>query len=509
MVRGCILIFVLLAAGCATTSGGGDWTRFSNGSLDAWLVREAVPMFAETLSQHPRFNDETIRVAVMTGEEVDLRTNALNASLRNAVHSRLLREPGLTLVLQDSPPDCRAPGNGYYLGLELTRGGRNQAQAQLRLYDIVEARWVSGFTSQWRGQLSTSQQRLAAKPEISENARGLRVLPFESGQSDLLAAYLARDLACELRRRGDDELVVQPAGHNAAGLVAGNLAGDHGIAVATNGQLTLDTRLHEVGDGLYQVWAILTPQGEAGGRTLAASAYARAPLLGKPATATTEPATATEARVAASREPAVAKSGSEAVIAVPRRPTPRRATQTRPLLRKAQIVTPANYEGCSGSFWRGQGIARGTDALVSHDDCFAIEFDAHPKAQVFIVGLDTSKDVVRLYPSSCSPGGLRRGQLAAHRFPADSAIGWDSRLGTETIFIIAARDRAAAERVERLVRSLPAACSDKATYAAGRGWLDHLRTVVDSLGDEVSVETLRIQHTPGRQHAGTMAGDTT
>ena len=156
---------------------------------------------------------------------------------------------------------------------------------------------------------------------------------------------------------------------------------------------------------------------------------------------------------------------------------------------------------------RGQGVARGTDAVVSHDDCFAVEFDAHPKARVFIVGLDTSSDVVRLYPSSCSPGGLKRGELAAHRFPADAAIGWDSRLGTETIFIIAARERTAAARIERLVRGLPAACSGP--HAAGQAWLDQLDAVVDRLGDEVSVETLRIRHTPGRQHAGTLAGDKT
>lgn len=491
MNRSWMTAMVLLCAGCATTSGGGDWTHFSDGSLDAWIVREATPSFAETLSQHPRFRDETIRIAVMTGDEFVLHTDALSASLRNAVHSRLLRVPGLTLVLQDSPQDCRAAADGYYLGLELTRNGRSRAQAQLRLYDIVERKWVSGFTSQWRGELSTAQQRLAARPDVSENARGLRVLPFESGQSDLLAAYLARDLACELSRRGDDELVVQPARHGAAGLVAGNLAGDHGIAVAADGALLLDTRIHEVGDGLYQVWAILTPQDDADGRTLAASAYARAPLLQKPVTAKTEPASAPPVRTVSPPQPAVPASVRSA---------PRRVAQSAPLLRKVQIVTAPKHRACPGARQRGDGIARGTDAVISPDDCFAVEFDAHPEANVFIVGLTADKALVRLYPSSCSPGGLRRGELAARRYPADGSIGWDRRLGTETIFVIAARDRAAAGHIERLVRDLPAPCSSQAKRAGTNEWLDRLDDVA---GRDVTVQTLRIRHAPRLRSAGT------
>lgn len=271
-----LLALIFTISGCATHS---EWSHFSDGSLDSWLVREAVPEFSRVLVEHPRFRNETIYVAVVEGDQVQPRTDALSASLRDAVHARLLELPGLRLQLQDGVAQCTPAARGYLLGIEIQRGPRGGAQVQLRIYDNVEQRWVSGFSSQWRGVLSTAQLKLASRPAISEGARGQRVLPFDSGQSDLLAAYLADELACELKRRGIDELVVQPARHNAAALVAGNLAGRHRLAVARDGQLNLDIRVHEVNRGLYQVWAILTPHQGVETRSIAASAYARSPLL--------------------------------------------------------------------------------------------------------------------------------------------------------------------------------------------------------------------------------------
>ncbi|NND61187.1 MAG: hypothetical protein HKN49_13065 [Gammaproteobacteria bacterium] len=457
----------MLVAGCASS---GDWSHFDDGSLDSWLVRDAAPAYIETLSSHPRFRKEVIHVAVVSGDRVQLRTDALSASLRDAIHSRLLAVPNLKLVLQDSPASCEPVAGGYLLGLELVRNPGGNAQVSLRLYDNVEQQWVGGFNRQWQGRLTTPQLKLAARPAVSEDARGLRVLPYDADQSDLLAAHLARALACDLRRDGADEQVIQPARHGAAALVAGNLAGEQRLTVGSRGQLLLDTRIHKVDSNLYQVWAVLSPTGSASGQSYTASAYATAPLLRKPPTQSPK------------SRPKPAPDSTTMVVAADQPP--------RALLGPIAI---APGDRCVGP--RGK--------TVFPEQCFALEFDSRRDTSLFVIARDTELNWLRLHPSNCHPGGLTQGKRADHRFPQRDAIGWDRRLGTETFFVIAAQRGVAAQRIGQLISELPAGCDSRRRIA--RDWHQRFEALLDRLDHDAAVEQLRVRYEAGprRRHAGT------
>ena len=115
-----ILTILLSIAGCTTTSAK-DWVRFADGSLDQWLGEEAVPGLTRTFSEHPRFRNETIRVAVLDGEQVAGSTNGLNTATRDAIYSALLQVQGLSIERAEGPESCAdAPRGGYYLAIDAT-----------------------------------------------------------------------------------------------------------------------------------------------------------------------------------------------------------------------------------------------------------------------------------------------------------------------------------------------------------------------------------------------------
>lgn len=478
-MRGLVALIALSVAGCATTSGG-DWSHFDDGSVVSWLERDAAPYFARTLTEHPRFAAEPVAVVIMQDEKVATRSHALAIALRDQLHAALLEVPGLSVSVHEPGAPCAQHPRGYYLGVELVRPQRAATQLTLRLYDAVERRWVSGFSRRWTGRLTSEQVRMAARQVVPDSARGARVLPFGAAQSDLLAAQLAAKLACKLQRAGNDELVVQPARHGGAALVAGNLAARHAIPVASSGTYELDTRVHEVDRGLYQVWAILTPQGGVGLQSVVSEAYASAPLL-RPPVERDEPGKK-RAVPAAQDEPAVRVAAN----------VPRHA----PLVSNASVVGPVRARDCERTTPRG-----GTGAnrvRVGERECFAIEFDADADARVFVVGRETDAAHVRVHPSNCVPGGVGPGRAATHRFPSRGAIAWDPRGGDETFFIIAARGREAHARITALIEDLRPACGARRDPRRQRDFPARLDDAVAELGSAAGYATVTVHHGTSR-----------
>ncbi|MDH3589098.1 MAG: hypothetical protein OEQ74_06815 [Gammaproteobacteria bacterium] len=462
-----LAIAILSVAGCATTSSNA-WARFSDGSLNEWLGDEAVPGLTETFSQFPRFKGEVIHIAVLDGEQVAGDPNGLSTATRDAVHSALLQVPGLNIVRVDGPENCmNAARGGYYLAIDATGSGSRSATVTLRIFDIVERQWVSGFGYEWRGDLTGAQREALRRSVIADSTRGLRVSPFSADQSDLLAARLAADLACKLRLAGNDELVVQPVKSRSAALIAGNLARTHEIPVSADGVLLLDTRIHKVNERLYQVWAILTPvRGTPETASIASSYYATRPLL------------KSDTAKVVTRIPAVAAT----------------ETMREPdLVAGLTIVGPADQHDCeTPDTWRREPVSLGDRPVVSDDDCFGLAFQRHPQAQIYVVNHQVDSGLVRLYPSRCEQG------VPVDRFPAGAnALGWDARSGTETFYVLAARGQRVVSRLDRLMAQLPDACEsqDKDRLPA-KDWLNDIDAAVRGSGDDVAWQAVRVYHQP-------------
>ena len=104
---------------------------------------------------------------------------------------------------------------------------------KLRALDIAEKRWVSGFGISWQGKASPMQKKALEEQHPDEYLLGLRPLPFNERQADLLAAYLSRNLSCLFNTMERDETIVYVKKENpgkinyfenAFGLVANYLA---------------------------------------------------------------------------------------------------------------------------------------------------------------------------------------------------------------------------------------------------------------------------------------------
>ena len=87
----------------------------------------------------------------------------------------------------------------YYVGIDVTHASGDSYRVSVRALDISTAAWVTGFAKSWQGRLTRRQQQALAERRADEYLRGLRVLPFAPGESDLLAAYVARNLSCASR----------------------------------------------------------------------------------------------------------------------------------------------------------------------------------------------------------------------------------------------------------------------------------------------------------------------
>lgn len=444
----------------ALSASANSWARFSDGSLNEWLGDVAVPGLVKTLSQHPRFKGESVRVAILEDGEVAAQADGLSIATRDAVHTALMAVPGLRIAQSDGPETCATRSrDGYFLAVSAGVSGARSGNVQLRIYDIVEREWVSGFTYLWRGELNSKQREAARRTVTAASARGMRVAPFTADQSDLLAEKLAADLACQLAQSGDDELTVQPVSGHSAALIAGNLAGRHGIPVAAAGKLLLATRVHKVNESLYQVWAILSPAvAETEPASLTSSAYAVRPLL----------------------QPAAGRTTHGPAAAPPQPVTP--------LLSRLSVVSPARPEACGGD-WADDAASLGSRPVISAGQCFALRFSQRPGARAFVFRHGIDSRLASIPAAGCSPR-----QVGA-------VLDWQPRGGTETFYVLSTGSARAAARIDRILARLPDDCEGAAGVLPDSDWLDQLDAAVRDLGDDVAWRSVRVYHQPAADTA--------
>ena len=92
---------------------------------------------------------------------------------------------------------------------EITRTTTAQFRVSVRALDVQAGEWVSGFSRNWSGSLTSAELRALQERRTDESLRGLRVLPFSTGQTDLAAAYLANNLSCLLRQQDVEDLTIR------------------------------------------------------------------------------------------------------------------------------------------------------------------------------------------------------------------------------------------------------------------------------------------------------------
>nr|WP_319394777.1 hypothetical protein [uncultured Desulfobacter sp.] len=273
----------LTAAGCATTGKSSPGTLGGKLSLEQWVDREAVPYLIKELGDNPRFKGQPFLLVSMNRENVEADIDELTMQIRDTITDGLLTKPGIGLVWRPSAKpwthhtqvkqvDCTGgQKEAIYVGIDASLSSLDgDLHVTIRALDIAEKQWITGFGISWQGHASSMQKKALSSKKPDDFLLGLRPLPFNENQADLLAAYVSRNLSCLFNNMDLDDAVVYVETHNpgriryfdnAFGLIANYIASYKEVTVTddpSKANIRLLARVHEIHQGLYQVW--VTPR---------------------------------------------------------------------------------------------------------------------------------------------------------------------------------------------------------------------------------------------------------
>jgi len=463
--------------------------------LDRWVDRDLVPYVQEQLSYYPRFKGETVMFVVLDENAPASLTNELALSIRDRLLAAALATPGIEIgsqqgrsggALESTPADCIHDDVHYYIGIELTKRLDNSYVVEVRALDLEDRNWVTGFGRRWHGKLSTSQRRASREQRADDSFIGSRDVPFTLAQTDLLAAHLAHQLSCTLKKRVADDYVVAidlvelPADglDGTVELITNNLASRQALTVSTQEDATnaiLSGKAHRIDGALHQYWVTVTPSDESGDMAaLSASAYVVLP------NATTLPYHQTGVR------PAVADTGltTSSTVSIPN-------AGKDALIGSLRVSAPRSRSDCG------------------MHSCSILQTEAHADSIVFFLVHQANFGLVRLADNECRDRTLariaRRGE--ALRFPITRTTTsgqrwsetheWDLAPDLDTYYAVAVTDEKVARRIATHIDTLPLRCSEALRPGLEdhelQAWLNGLARLTASASDLVAWRAIEVR----------------
>jgi hypothetical protein len=436
---------------------------------ETWVSIQVAPALVRELAQHPRFKGETIRIVVFADDRPAARSSAFALSLRDRLSAAVFDTPGIRMAAQQNPGarlDCTLDDVDYFIGLQISLLDDGQIRIDLRTLDLEDQTWVTGLDFTWQGTLSPRQTRLLEESRADPYFRGHRAAPFDESQADMLAASLARELACASMRQtagefivlisedGDDQLqgTTDLVGNNLAWFARLRFTEDPKSANAV-----LRGKTHAIGTGLQQYWATLAPI-ETGSDlpTLNASAYVRV----------------------AERKPSH--------FDVPR--------SAQSVLASVQLVQAAANGGC----------------LTNGVGCPAMRIQADRDAVVFFLNHQKSHGLVRLSDRNCRtrPDArvLRARESLSMPLPvgvlspdgASNADTWQLAPEGDTYYALAVSNSEAAHVFSRLLQRLPLRCTAAVRFglqdASLQDWMTEFADTVDQWRDDVDWQGIQVRN---------------
>jgi hypothetical protein len=463
-----VSLAALLSVGC--TQQPARPAPGEESSLQRWVDTELGPYLAEQLAEHPRFKGESVILVSLDGPDIQPEIDGLTRRLRDRLMDSLLAEAGIRLPWQAQQRQAhhhrrldrvrceRIRDADYYIGIEITRTATARYRVAVRALDVNAGEWVSGFGHSWSGALTAGELRALQERRSDESLRGLRVLPFDAGEPDLAAGYLANNLSCLLRQGEEENLVIyveslqsdEPGLRTLLGLIGNNLSRYREVRVTDLRQEAsyfLHGEVHEVRAGLYQVWVVLRPRSS--GQHLAGMD------------------TATYVR-------------ASSTAGGPRRARlPTRARSQRPVIAGMKLVRPT---GSDADSCRARQSAASGGAMTG-DGCPVLELTVQGADRVFVFVHGIGDGASRLSSGTCSDTDeaiAGRPAERSYRYPASrfSSSDWP------TVYAIAVSGPELASWFEGLLQALPDACGDASGLRAADDaldpWLDKLDRLIAS-----------------------------
>ncbi len=464
--------------------------------LESWFSRDLVPYVKQQLTTLPRFRNESFRFVVMAEDSPKSEGTALAITLRDRLRDSVSDVPGIRVAWQADQPgvglvadvgslDCTRNEANYFVGIELREISPGQIDIQIRVLDIEERSWVTGFHRSWRGPVNGAQ-RIELHQFVSDPTfRGEREAPWKDSETDLMAAHLAYELGCKLLKQTAGEYVV--AANDVEGdvdtttalleLVSNNLAGVHALQFAAGETNALiEGKAHRIDNDLFQYWVTITPTDPATEMTaLSADAYVRIPDKYRAAALVPE----------ATYELGKSVDRFVSSFGVVRMHDPQDC-----------LIDQPYFSGASNS-----GRYAG--------DCFALQIEASGDAVVFFLNHQLNYGLVRLADNACARKSMakvaRANEDVRLPLPLDSlrsgswtdADTWSLSPRADTYYVLAATDTKAARALSNHIDELPKRCS--ASLRPGlegeelRRWLEELDAITDHWAAAIDWRSIRVK----------------
>lgn len=229
------IIFLLISfmASCATQkdsrSLSGDKNTLDTagaGEIMKWVDQDLAPYIEEQFQRHPWLKNKSFSVGAMQDEEILPKIDRLSEEIRLQLVQHLRSAQGVQMAWRPIQEPLKHHRNmdeltenidcvdmdpiEIFVGIEIRRLITGEIQINVNAVDKKEERWVPNFGHSWEGQVNDKLLKALDSKDVDERLRGLRPLPFESDEPDLLASYLATNLSCLFKRGVDnhDELSI-------------------------------------------------------------------------------------------------------------------------------------------------------------------------------------------------------------------------------------------------------------------------------------------------------------
>jgi len=443
--------------------------------LLTWVEERLTPYLVAQLATHPRFQGEPFLLVGMHGADVQPEIDLLSADIRARLLDALLQRPGARPVWRPTvrpwrhhrrleDVDCTGIASvHYYVGLDVQRLSGGEVAIRVRALDLGAGTWVNGFGLHWQGPATSEQLAALVQRRPDEYLRGLRVLPFNANQADLLAGYLARNLSCLLRQRQLDEVVlyVEPPAPSQAPfqtslrLLRNYLGRFREVRVTERREqanVLARGEVHAIDGALYQVWVVT--RFKAGGEHLSGTDTAAYVTIAPDASAPSVPV--------AAREP---YGVSPAAPRLESFPAVAPGTRFVPILSSLRVLEPRFPNLCAArNPWAWGAQEWWPERASIAPPCFALELDVVREARVYLLRHNPNYRILRLLPASCRAGGTLYHQAQVGKtLRVPSLRGGRPALrsfddGGDTVYAIAVHDPIVARRLEADLSRLPGLC---------------------------------------------------
>lgn len=186
-----------------------------------WLNSQFTQEIVGQIKNSPRMQDAAFLVVNLKDQEISTSTNKLNQYVRKELSQQLLNHPGLNVIWNPvNEPwqhhrslkqlNCEKVNTpNVLLGLDIQKSPFEDEilDISIRALDLEENSWISGFGKSWK-VAADARYRNGLEGSISdESLKGLRPLPFEENETDLLASYLAKNTSCLFQDSSNEDPV--------------------------------------------------------------------------------------------------------------------------------------------------------------------------------------------------------------------------------------------------------------------------------------------------------------